>query len=173
MSLSPKIAAAVDALARDPATADSMKAGTSTLVSATEDRFHVTLALTSVGQAGVAFETLELTTRDPSTSTTLDGDALKAWGERLVRRLSYLMEPLSILEIDTVGGEADLRSARPTTRDGHRYYYEMRLAGDGSLRLRRKAYDESQRRGSAVPCQMTREMLDRFVDDLVEAAPCS
>ena len=165
MSLSPKIAAAVDA-------ADLANVNSPALVSATDGRFRITLALTSAGHAGVAFESLELLTRDTSTSTTpLDANALKAWGERLVQRLSYLMEPLSILEIDTIGGEADLRSARPTTREGHRYYYEMRLASDGGLRLRRKAYDESQRRGSAVPCQMTREMLDRFVDDLVDLAP--
>ena len=44
-------------------------------------------------------------------NTVLDGAALKAWGEQLARRVTGLLEPLRLLEIDETaqGGPAAQR----------------------------------------------------------------
>ncbi len=47
------------------------------------------------------------------------------------------MEPLKVLEIDSGGGEVQIRSQSPTTRNEQRGYYEMRLFRQGLLRMER------------------------------------
>jgi hypothetical protein len=92
--------------------------------------------------------------------------ALKDWADRLTKRVTYLMEPLKVIEIDAAGGEVQVRSQSPTPRIDERGYYEMRLFRNGSLRLERFAYDDASRQRRAVPCQLTREVLERLADDV-------
>ena len=47
-------------------------------------------------------------------------------------RVTYLMEPLKVLEVDDQEGEVQIRSQSPTPRDEQRGYYEMRLFRQGS-----------------------------------------
>ena len=150
--LSRKIAAAVDS-------ADGPGA-----VTAAEGPHRLTLHLTASSPVGVAFDALDFVDAD---RTDRPADDLRAWGDRLAARLTYLMEPLVVIEVDAEGGEAALRSREPSTRDEVRTYYEVRLRREGTLNLRRVAYDPSDRRRRPVACQLTREALERLADDLV------
>ena len=76
------------------------------------------------------------------------------------------MEPLKVLEVNDQGGEVQLRSQSPTPRADQRAYYEMRLFRQGSLRMERFAFDETTRQRRQVPCQLTRETLERLADDI-------
>ena len=79
------------------------------------------------------------------------------------------MEPLVVLEHDPVGGEVELRSQAPTSRGDRRTYFEVRLNQQGTLKLSRIAVVESSRQRHPTSCQMTREVLERLIDDLVES----
>ena len=81
------------------------------------------------------------------------------WGDRIASRVTYLMEPLKVLEIDAGGGEVQIRSQSPTPRAEQRGYYEMRLFRNGSLRMERFVFDESTRARRQTPCQLTIEVL--------------
>ena len=156
MSLSREIAAAVDRTVAEGVTLD---------VVAVEDGPHrLAVALTTASPVGVAFDHLEYCASGRPERSAED---LRAWGDRLAARLTYLMEPLVVLEVDPVGGEATLRSQSPTLRHGHRSYYEIRLDRRGTLRLGRVAFDEATRRRRPASCQFTREVLERLADDLV------
>jgi hypothetical protein len=96
---------------------------------------------------------------------SLSIDELKAWADRIVARVTYLMEPLVLVEADAEGVEVELRSKRPTPRDGHRSYYEVRLSRQGRARLVRFAFDDATRQRGQVPFQLTREVLERLADD--------
>lgn len=152
MSLSRKIAAALDA-ATGPG-----------VVSAQDGPYTIALNVEQSGTVGVSLVQLEFASQDHTDWTS---DALKAWGDRIAARVTYLMEPLVVIEVDPVGGEVDLRSQSPTSRDGRRTYYEVRMNRQGALRLGRVAFDEQTRRRSTVPCQLTREVIERLADDLV------
>jgi len=134
---------------------------------AVDDGPHpLALGLTESGPVGVAFDALDFASTDrPEWST----DALKSWGDRLAARLTYLMEPLAVIEVDALGGEVELRSASPSSRASVRSYYEVRLRREGTLRLARIAYDTEARSRRAIPCQLTREALERLADDLVSS----
>jgi hypothetical protein len=157
MSLSRKIAAALDAagpLPRD--------------VEAADGPHRLSLRLTAGGPVGLAFDALDFR-HDGHPGLSPEG--LRAWGDRVASRVTYLMEPLVVLEADPVVGEVALRSQSPTPREGRRSYYEVRLDRRGSLRLARVAFDEAERRRKAVDCQLTREVLERLADDLAASLP--
>lgn len=155
MSLSQKIAAALDASPNASAPPSEL---------AVEDGpYRLSFHLTAAGAVGIAFDVLDFST---SARPEWSAEALQAWGGRIAARVTYLMEPLVVLEVDAVGGEVELRSQEPTARRGNRSYYEVRLNRNGALRLRRLSFDESTRRHQPVPCQLTREVLERLADDL-------
>jgi hypothetical protein len=159
MSLSKRIAAALD---------ENTKVHAPPCEVAVEEGPHrLALNLTALDTVGVAFGSLEFaTTARPEWSS----DALRDWGSRLAGRVTYLMEPLKLLEVDAVGGEVDIRSQSPTTRDEHRSYYQVRLFKQG-LVLERRGVDEASRRPKTVACQLTREVLERLADDIVASLP--
>jgi hypothetical protein len=160
MTLSKKIAAALDENTKVHAPPCA--------VTVEEGPHRLTLHLSALDTVGVAFTALEYTTTSRPDWTP---EALQAWGQRLAGRVTYLLEPLKVLEIDAAGGEVHIRSQSPTTREERRGYYDVRLFRRGSLRMERYAFDEATRERRATPCQLTREVLERLADDLAASVP--
>jgi hypothetical protein len=132
-----------------------------------DDGGSLSLSLTEAGPVGVAFTELHYTCGDRSERSP---EAQRAWADRLAARVTYLMEPLVVVEHDREGGAVDIRSKAPSVRPDRRTYYEIRLRRDGTLTMARVAYDEAARRRNPVPCQMTLEALERLADDLAACA---
>ena len=153
MSLSRKIADAVDAL----------PGGAGDAV-AEEGPHRLALRVAAAGPVGLAFDGLDFAT---SARPEWSVEDLKTWGARLAARISYVMEPLAVLEADALAGEVVLRSARPTLRGGQHAYYELRLGRRGTVHLGRVAFDDGDRLRRPAACQVTREVLERLADDLV------
>jgi hypothetical protein len=155
MSLSKKIAAAIDENTRAyilPCT-----------VTVEDGPNRLTLDLTALDTVGVAFDTLEFVATDRADWSS---DALRAWGERLSARVTYLLEPLKVIEIDAAGGEVQIRSQAPTARAQQRGFYEVRLYKQGSLRMERFVYNDATRERQRTACQLTREVVERLADDI-------
>jgi hypothetical protein len=155
MSLSQKIAAATD---------ENTRAYILPCAVTVEDGPNrLTLNLTALDTVGLAFDTLEFVATD---RTDWSSDALRAWGERLAARVTYLLEPLKVIEIDAGGGEVQIRSQSPTARAQQRGFYEVRLYRQGSLRLERFVYNDATRERLRTACQLTREVVERLADDI-------
>lgn len=158
MSLSTAIAAALDARPNLTGT-----------VSAQDGPDRLDLAVAANTAVGVALDHLDHSVSDPDRPEwTID--ELHAWGDRLARRVTYLMEPLVVLEVDAEGGAVELRSQSPTPRGQLRSYYEARLSTTGSLHLHRLSFDARDGRRRPTTFQLSREILDRLADDLVSCA---
>ena len=134
------------------------------LVSAEADGARMQLSLTACGHVGFAFGSLGFSRVEPLNLST---EALRAWGNRVASRVTYLMEPLVVLEVDAEAGVADLKSQAPTPRGELRSYYEVTLFRHGGLSLMRIGFDETTRRRKPVEGQMTVEVLERLTDDIV------
>ncbi len=160
MNLSKKIAAALD---------ENTKVHLPPCDIAVEEGAHrLTLHLTAIDTVGLAFDSLEFVATDRTDWTP---DSLRSWGDRLAARVTYLMEPFKILEIDAEDGKVCLRSESPTTRNQKRSYYEIRLGKSGTLRMERHTFDEAARVRDRSTCQLTREVLERLADDIVASLP--
>lgn len=158
MSLSQKIAAALDARPDNGALPCD--------VTVESEPNRLSLHLTANGPVGLAFDRLGFVA---SGRDAWSNDEVKAWGERIAARVTYLMEPLVVLEQDRLDGGVELRSHAPTARGEQRAYYEVRLDRQGHLRLGRVAFDETSRVRRPASCQMTREVLERLADDLADS----
>jgi hypothetical protein len=159
MSLSRKTAAALD---------DRLAAGGAAgdLTVEHEGR-TLAVALTEAAPVGVAFDRLEFRAAGREDRPLAD---LRAWGDRLAAALTYLMEPLVVLEVDEAGGEVELRSEKPSRRGDARSYYEVRLTRPWTLALARVSFDDADRRRRPARCQFSREAFERLVEDLERTA---
>ncbi len=110
----------------------------------------------------------ELTVR-ATDGRVLTTDLLRESADSLCRRLSYLLEPIRVLEVDAEAGEVQARSQPPDKQPDRIRYYELRFATPSTLRLQRfeKRSDTSSRQ--QIPLQLTYELLEKLTDDIVAA----
>ncbi len=95
---------------------------------------------------------------------------LKAWADRTAARVTGLLEPLKLLEVDPAHGTALLRSEAPARRGEALHYYEVVLRGQGEASVRRyEATRDGTRRREQVPFGLTHEAIAKFVRDLTAA----
>ena len=99
----------------------------------------------------------------------LSTDGLKQTAERLSARLTYLLEPISPIELDSQGCVVQMRSAPPQKDADRTSYYELLVSRSGELSLVRYMRVSSQPR-DVIPAQVTREVLLRLASDFVVAA---
>lgn len=134
--------------------------GTHTL-NAQHERRHLTCELVGLDAIGCSFTRLSVA------SDELDGvstDRLKAISEALAKRVTYLLEPISPIEIDAEGCVVQMRSNPPQKGEDGTYYYELLVHRGGELSLCRyhKLPGGQRERTSA---HVTREVFFRLVED--------
>jgi hypothetical protein len=85
----------------------------------------------------------------------------------VARRVSGLMEPLRLIEVDSARAVALLRSDSPTRRGDVASYYEILLQADGAVVVRRyEAPHGEETRRQQVAYTLTHESLAKLVSDL-------
>ena len=118
--------------------------------------------LAAVDTIGCAFLQLWLET-DALAQVTVE--QLRRLSQSLTKRLSYLLEPISNLELDDEGFSMQLRSHPPQQDEGGRRYYELTVRRGGEVRLCRYVKNTGQPR-EIVLTTITREVLCRLAGDL-------
>jgi hypothetical protein len=108
---------------------------------------------------------------EPQTPLALDSPALRAWGDRLGTRVRYLLEAIETVELDATRGTLLLRSSPPDKRAGGTFYYEATLEKTGRLTLCRFRFDPAVRERASIPLHITKEVLEKLLDDLEAIAP--
>ncbi len=101
-----------------------------------------------------------------SRSRPLDNPApLAEQAGRIAGRVTGLLEPLRLVEVDEPHGVAQLRSAAPAVRGEELAYYEVLRHADGTTRFGRYQAPAAGKR-QAVPFTLTHEALGKLVGDL-------
>lgn len=97
-----------------------------------------------------------------------DDAALEAHARRAASRVTGLLEPLRLVEIDRGHHVALLRSDAPAPKDHAVQYYEVKFAGRNHVAVGRfKASKSGPAAREAIPFALTHEALAKLVDDLV------
>ncbi len=102
-------------------------------------------------------------TREPVDSSRA---ALEAWAHHAAGRVTGLLEPLRVVEIDHPRSEAMLRSQEPSRRGNQLYYYEILLKGNREAVLRRYRAQPAGGRREQVAYTLTHEALAKVTADL-------
>ncbi len=96
-------------------------------------------------------------------------DQLKRTAEQLSSRLTYLLEPISPIEVDAHGCVVQMRSNPPQKEIDRTSYYELLVARSGELSLCRFSRASGEER-QIIPAQVTREVLARLAADFSAVA---
>ena len=96
-------------------------------------------------------------------------DQLKKVADALSKRLTYLLEPISPIEVDADQCVVQLRSNPPQRDDNGTQYYELLVRHGGELSLRRFQKQSGGVR-QAISAHVTREVFLRMIGDFSEAA---
>ena len=100
-------------------------------------------------------------------NAALDAAALKAWGEQIAGRVTGLLEPLRLLEVDDEQKVALLRSGKPGQRGEAVLYYEVRLTADGAATVQRfEASHQPETKRQQIEFALTHEVLAKLASDV-------
>lgn len=88
---------------------------------------------------------------------------------RIAARVTGLMEPLRLVEIDAAHDMAQLRSAAPAAKGDALHYYEVERRTDGRSNVRRFQGGNAVTKREQVPFALTHEALAKLVSDLASA----
>ena len=93
------------------------------------------------------------------------GLTLRAWADGVAGRVTGLLEPLKVLEVDDTRGEALLRSESPAAKGERLAYYEVRLFDRSRAEVRRFAATRAGGR-EQVAFALTHEVLAKLAGDI-------
>ena len=130
---------------------------------AADGGLQVRLQLADQDRLGCLVERLEM--------KCTNGQSLKLDPVRIEKEMTYLGEPLRIIELEKYWGKAILRSFPPRMENGTVSFFEMVIDRSNGLSLTRLAYDRYLGKRSAIPIPLTRETLERLLADLVNLVP--
>jgi hypothetical protein len=105
-------------------------------------------------------------TKTPAATNTL---TLENWAKGIAAKVTGLLEPLQVVEIDPQRAEALIRSNQPTRRGEALYYYELLLKGTRQALVRRYQAPKQDGRREQIPFTLTHEVLAKFAADLTVA----
>jgi hypothetical protein len=126
-----------------------------------------TVAITCDRSDLVASQLWEVALQRP---VTLDIAAVRSWAEQTAIKVTGLLEPLRMLEVDTENATALLRSQNPTRRGENLFYYELTLNGHGRAHVARyQASAKLESRRQQISFALTHEALAKLVSDINSA----
>jgi hypothetical protein len=129
------------------------------------DAGRIEADLVAVDAIGCSFQTLGLSTAKLADASL---DELKALSETLTEKLTYLLEPIGVVEADADRCSIQLRSSPPQKGEDETSYYELMVRRGGDITLSRYSKKTGQLR-QIIPAHVTREVLGRLADDFIEA----
>ncbi len=135
------------------------KSGTLKEILAVDEDLQILVKLADSDRLGVLLEKLEM--------KATNGHELKVDAARVEKELTYLGEPLRIVELEKFFGRAVIRSYPPRMENGTVSFFEMTLDRSEGLSFTRLCYDRSRATRSPIPACFSRETLERLLSDLV------
>lgn len=141
-------------------------AGPGQTIDVSEGDLRLSCDLESLDRTGCEFTRLSVSTLQLAGAAT---DRLQKIAADLSARLTYLLEPISPVEVDHEQCVIQMRSNPPQKNDDGTTYYELLVRAGGQLSLCRftKAIGNVRQN---VPAQVTREVLLRLAGDFEAAA---
>lgn len=135
------------------------------VLEATEGGRHLRVELVAVDRLACAFDRLSLKAENLRAAGS---NRLKQVAEKLSASLTYLLEPISPIEIDAHGCTVQMRSNPPQRESDRTTYYELLVQDTGELSLCRYVRPAGQDR-VCIPAEVTREVLLRLAGDFSAA----
>ena len=124
----------------------------------------------AVDRMSSAFESL---TMEVPKLVGKESSVLNTWASALSSRITYLLEHIGTVEIDTHGNQVLIRSNPPAQVNGTTQFYEVVLSAQthGTFMLKRYRTETGRQGRDSVDILVTNETLKKLVTDLIDTIP--
>jgi hypothetical protein len=128
----------------------------------------VEVDFTVVDSLGCAFRELRVSAPQLQNAPV---ERLKAWADNLCAKVTYLLEHIGPLEVDAAAQTVLIRSTPPSKMPNLTTFYEVLIKAPGLVSLRRYLRSPGEADREACDIQITHEVLQKLVHDVVCAVP--
>lgn len=142
-------------------------AGPARTLHAHDGEVEVTCQMVALERLGVAFESFYV---EHARLAHADLARLEQVSQNLAAKLTYLLEAVATIETDSEEWVVLLRSQPPHKDADCTRYYEVRVAKGGKLSLVRYESHKGTPGRTVIPCEVTREVFFRLIEDFAAAA---
>ncbi len=126
-----------------------------------------TLNLENVQADSLSCRAQSLTLRSNRYEDNLSNAQVKVWANSIAQKVTGLLEPLRVLEVDETVATALLRSDKPSAKSDEVMYYEVILKAERTATLQRyRGYTQATKPRVQIPFTVTHEVLAKFVEDV-------
>ncbi|MFQ5823815.1 MAG: hypothetical protein ACE5JB_07160 [bacterium] len=132
------------------------------------DKIHLHAEIADFDKFSYQIRNLELKNIEKSPDYRLTADELKKRAEILVSTVTYLLENLALVEIDTVNSRVQIRSVSTHKGIDNMPYFEIIIDSQKSVYFGRFQQKDEQKQRSQIAFKITEEVLERLIDDLAE-----
>ncbi|MFQ5770368.1 MAG: hypothetical protein ACE5HX_07525 [bacterium] len=130
------------------------------------NKMHLHVVIKDCDKFSFLLEGIQFKFTDESQDLHLNWDSLKKYADNLIKKVTYLLEDLSIVEEDPVNSKLLIRSAASETEIPTPCYYEIIMTGNGTISLNRFKILKEQKQRVEVPFNLTNEVLEKLINDV-------
>ena len=132
------------------------------------DDCQIQIKFKDIDKYGIVFDYISIKKGTPILDVDLINRTLELQAELIQKNITYLLEDFRIIEMDTMNKRAQLRSYPPYKKDDSKFYYEIVLDEGIRFHLQRYEYSQSKRRYEKITSQLTLEVFERLIDDVIK-----
>ena len=131
-------------------------------------KFGLEIDFVAVESLSCAFRELRFAAPDLHDASL---SVLQAWSRTVCERITYLLEHIGPLEVDSLSMTVLIRSTPPERDGGRVSFYEIVVQPAGCLILRRFSRTRGEFERQPQDIRVTHEVLRKLVQDLVSSVP--
>ena len=132
-----------------------------------EDEFHFQVRFKDIDKYGIVLDYISISKAIPVMDVDIINKKLETNSNEIPNKITYLLEDFKLIELDRMNKRAQLRSYPPYKEEDSKYYYEIVLDEANRIHFQRYQYSSSNKRYEKITCQLTLEIFERLINDLV------
>lgn len=133
-----------------------------------EGEFHFQVKFKDIDKYGIVLDYISISKATPIMDVDIINKKLESDSNEIQKKITYLLEDFKLIELDRMNKRAQLRSYPPYREDDSKYYYEIVLDEANRIHFQRYQYSSSNKRYEKITCQLTLEIFERLINDLVD-----
>jgi hypothetical protein len=138
------------------------------LLQLTEDDLNFQIRFKDLDKLGIVVDYISIHKVTPILDVEILTKKLEEQSQEIQERLTYLLEAFRLLELDQMNKRAQLRSYPPYKDENSKYYYEIILDEANRVHFQRYQYSKIEKRFEKTTSQLTLEIFERLINDLVD-----
>lgn len=138
-----------------------------TILQHNENELKFQVKFKDIDKYGIVLDYISISKSTPVMDVDIINKKLESNSNEIQNRITYLLEDFKLIELDRMSKRAQLRSYPPYKEEDSKYFYEIVLDEANRVHFQRYQYSSKSKRYEKITSQLTLEIFERLVIDLV------